>query len=213
MFGRSRTATVQREVGDVGAKAAERAAELATRAVAAAKEAQRAATPVVRSAAEAATPVVLNAAERSTEALSHAAERAAEVLSQTADRLAVVGAERAGEASVVARHRLADASEALAEAVRPKKKRHVVRKVFMAGAIGGGIYVLVTKTPLKAKLTELAFGPAPTEQDLEPITLPMESEPAPERPAPKAEAAGGGETGSNGSAGEVPSGSSAGDKS
>jgi hypothetical protein len=165
MFGRrSKTALLEKTANDAGSKAAETVADLAEKAVAAAREAQRTAAPVIRKTA-------LNSAET----LSHAAGKAAVVLSDTADKLATSGSEAAGEAGFIARHRLADASEKLAEAVRPKKKRRL-RKLLFAGAIAGGLYVLLTKTPLKNKLADLAFGPPiEDEEEPEPITLPVTS--------------------------------------
>lgn len=169
MLGRkSKTAVIEREVPGAGSRAAEvvgeAASEFAERAVAAAQNAQRVATPVLRTAAE-----------RSAETLSHAAERAAVVLADTAGRLADTGEERAGQAAVAARQRLADASEALAVAVRPKRRRRV-RRVLVFGAIAAAIVALV-KSPLRTKLADRLFGAPPEfDDDLpESITLPSSS--------------------------------------
>ncbi len=169
MLGRkSKTAVIEREASNVGSRAAEvvgeAASDLAERAVTAAQNAQRVATPVLRTAAE-----------KSAETLSHAAERAAVVLADTAGRLADTGEERAGQAAVAARQRLADASEALAVAVRPKKKRRV-RRLLVLGAIAGGVVALF-KSPLRSKLADRLFGAPPDfDDDLpESITLPSSS--------------------------------------
>jgi hypothetical protein len=166
MLGRkSKTALLERELPSAGMRAAEvvgdAASDLAERAVAAAQSAQRVATPVLRSAAE-----------KSAGTLSHAAERAAVVLADTAERLADTGEERVGPAVVAARHRLADASEALAVAVRPKR-RHRIRRLVVFSAITGAIVALV-KSPLRSKLADRLFGAPPQfEEDIpESITLP-----------------------------------------
>jgi hypothetical protein len=166
MLGRkSKTALLERELPSAGMRAAEvvgdAASDLAERAVAAAQSAQRVATPVLRSAAE-----------KSAGTLSHAAERAAVVLADTAERLADTGEERVGPAVVAARHRLADASEALAVAVRPKR-RHRIRRIVVFSAITGAIVALV-KSPLRSKLADRLFGAPPQfEEDIpESITLP-----------------------------------------
>lgn len=163
MLGRgSKKAVIERSAGDAGARAAEVASELAERALHAAKDAQRVATPVL-----------VTAAQSSAETLSHAAEKAAEVLADTADRLQ----KNAPEQAEVARKRLADASEALADAIRPRKRRRF-RKLLIGTAVVGGVVVLV-KSPLKSKLADRLFG-APPDDEPESITLPME---APEEPA------------------------------
>jgi hypothetical protein len=169
MLGRkSKTAVIEREAPSAGSRAAvvvgDAASEFAERAVAAAQNAQRVATPVLRTAAE-----------KSAETLSHAAERAAVVLADTADRLAESGEERAGQAAFAARHRLADASEALAVAVRPKRRRRF-RRLIVIGAIAGAVVALV-KSPLKSKLTDRLFGAPPEFDDdiPESITLPTSS--------------------------------------
>jgi len=46
--------------------------------------------------------------------------------------------------------------------------------------VAGAVYLVVTKTPLKAKLSELVFGPPLDEEDLEPITLPVSGSQAPD---------------------------------
>ena len=54
----------------------------------------------------------------------------------------------------------------------------------MVTGVAGTVYVVVTKTPLKAKLSELVFGPPLEDEEPEPITLPVTESPA---PAPAAE--------------------------
>ena len=183
MLGRnSKTAAIEREVTNAGSRAAEvvseAASDLADRAVAAAQNAQRVATPVLRSAAE-----------KSAETLSHAAERAAVVLADVGERLAESGEARAGEAANAARERLADASQALAEAVRPKKRRRF-RRVLVIGMAGGGVFVLV-RSPLRTKLTDRLFGAPPAFEDDAPesITLPSSAplDEAPEEAAAPAQ--------------------------
>jgi hypothetical protein len=173
MLGRkSKSAVIEREVSSAGSRAAEvvgeAASELAERAVAAAQNAQRVATPVLRTAAE-----------RSAETLSHAAERAAVVLADVGERLAESGEERAGQAAIAARERLADASAALADAVRPKKRRRF-RRVLVLGLVGGGIVALV-RSPLRSKLADRLFGAPPDFDDDAPesITLPSRPQAAP----------------------------------
>jgi hypothetical protein len=169
MLGRkSKSAVVEREVSSAGSRAAEVVGEAASvfaeRAVAAAQNAQRVATPVLRTAGE-----------KSAETLSHAAERAAVVLADVGERLAEGGEERAGSAALAARERLADASEALAQAVRPKRRRRF-RRVLLAVLAGGGLVALV-RSPLRAKLTDRLFGAPPDFDDDAPesITLPSTS--------------------------------------
>jgi hypothetical protein len=171
MLGRkSKTAVLEREAPSAGSRAAEvvgeAASDFAERAVAAAQNAQRVATPVLRSAAE-----------KSAETLSHAAERAAVVLADTAERLAESAEERGGQATVAARQRLADASEALAVAVRPKK-RHRIRRLVILGAVAGAI-VAAAKSPLRSKLADRLFGAPPEFDDDTPesITLPSAAQP------------------------------------
>lgn len=196
---RSKSAVIEREVSHAGSRAAEvvgeAASEFAERAVAAAQSAQRAATPVLRTAAE-----------RSAETLSHAAERAAVVLADTAERLAESGEERAGQAAVAARTRLADASEALAQAVRPKRRRRL-RKLVAIGAIVAGLVALV-RSPLRTKLTDRLFGAPPEFEDDAPesITLPAATPHAEIAPQEHEEAAPAGENGA-GDANGVVSGS------
>jgi hypothetical protein len=187
MLGRkSKTAVIEREASNAGSRAAEvvgdAASVFAERAVAAAQNAQRVATPVLR-----------QAGEKSAETLSHAAERAAVVLADVGERLAESGEERAGSVATTARERLADASEALAQAVRPKKRRRF-RRVLVIVLAGGGVVALV-KSPLRAKLTERLFGAPPDFDDDAPesITLPststhdQASSPASEEPEPGSE--------------------------
>ncbi len=161
MFGKSkRSALADRgeAVSDLAGRTVVVAGHAAERAASAAREARKAASPVVRKGAHTAAG-----------ALSDAAERAAEVLAETADRLA------SSDTSTSARERLADRAEALAAAVRPKKK-HRVRKVLFLGAIAGGV-VAVVKSPLKTKLANKLFGEPATDDDLDAITLPVDEAP------------------------------------
>jgi hypothetical protein len=163
MFSRRRsTATVlEREIADVGAKAAETVGDIAERAATIAREAGSAATPAIRSATQ-----------HSVEGLSRAAERASEALSETAERLAKAGEGPASDAAVAARVRIADATERLAAAVRPKpKRRHRVRRILIGGAIAGAIIGIV-RSPLRGKITDRLFGPPP-EDEPGSITLPQ----------------------------------------
>jgi hypothetical protein len=151
---RSRSAVIERQVVDTGSRAVEKAAEtvteLAERAVLVAREAQRVASPALRSAAHS-----------SAETLSHAAERAAVVLSEAADRLSQEVAE------------MPNAVKGKIKAARPKRWRRRFRRTLVVTGVAGAVYLVVTKTPLKAKLSELVFGPPLDEEDLEPITLPV----------------------------------------
>jgi hypothetical protein len=194
---RSKSAVIEREVSSAGARAAEvvgeAASEFAERAVAAAQSAQRVATPVLRTAAE-----------KSAETLSHAAERAAVVLADVGERLAESGEERAAQASVAARERLANASEALAQAVRPKKRRRF-RRVLVVALVGGGVVALV-RSPLRAKLTDRLFGAPPDFEDDVPESITLPSPPAAEASEELASGSEHGEGDGGGSNG-VPSGS------
>ncbi len=152
-------------------KTAETVSELAGRAVEAAREAQRVAAPALRSAAQeaqrVAAPALRSAAHTSAETLSHAAEKAAEVLSEAAERLAKEGAEGVTTA----------ATGVAAAAVRPKRWRRRIRRVLILGGAVGAAYMVITKTPIAAKLSELVFGPPLDEEEPEPITLPVTGSP------------------------------------
>jgi hypothetical protein len=149
MFGRkSRTAVLERELSDVGSKAADTIGEIAEHALAAAREASHHATPVL---------------EKSAEQLGKARERAADSLADAGEQLARQGEHRAAEAAIVARQRIADASEKLAGQVRPKKKHHRVRNLLIAAAVVGGVAALV-QSPLRNKISERLFGPPPEEE-------------------------------------------------
>ncbi|MGD1052800.1 MAG: hypothetical protein ABR950_03120 [Candidatus Dormibacteria bacterium] len=145
-------------------KAAETVAELAERAVVVAREAQRVASPALRSAVH-----------TSAETLSHAAEKAAVVLAEAADRLSQEVSEMpTGKRAAKA------AAKAEIKAARPKRWRRRFRRTLVITGIAGAAYLAVTKTPLKAKLSELVFGPPLDEEDLEPITLPVSGTPVPD---------------------------------
>lgn len=151
--------TVQAGAAVIG-KTAETVAELAERAAAAAREAQRAATPALR-----------GAAQTSAESLSHAAERAAEVLADAAQRLA-----QAVPAPESAAPEIAEVATGPTPAA-PGRWLRRLRRLLVAAGVAGGAYVAVTRTPLKAKLTEMIFGPPLDEDEPEPITLPVSGSP------------------------------------
>jgi hypothetical protein len=147
MFGRKRRAAQALE-SDEAKTTADRAAEVAAAVAGRTRQAGRAAAPVVRKGAH------------------NAAERAAVLLSETADRLA------ASETAATARDKLADSAEALAGAVRPKRKRRL-RKLLRLGVVAAAVYALV-KSPLRGKLAAKFSGHSEPEPELEPITLPAE---------------------------------------
>lgn len=146
----SRTAVLEKDLTEAGAKAVDTVSELAEQAWALAREAGHAASPRI---------------QHSAESLARALERAAD------SKLARAGEQQAAEVALLARERLADASEKLADVVRPKaKKTHRIRNTAIALAAIGGVAALV-QSPLRAKLTERLFGPPP-EDEPESITLP-----------------------------------------
>jgi hypothetical protein len=151
--GRSRAATLD-DIADARARAADTISDLADHAVAIAREAGNAARPTVKQGAE---------------GLSRALERAAGTLAETAEHLANDG--RVSAASNAARERIADASGKLSTAIRPKRKTHRVRNLVIGAAVIGGIFALV-QSPLRSKIQERLFGPAPEDDDLPQITLP-----------------------------------------
>ena len=65
------------------------------------------------------------------------------------------------------------AAKAEIKAARPKRWRRRFRRTLVVSGVAGAVYLVVTKTPLKAKLSEMVFGPPLDEEDLEPITLPV----------------------------------------
>jgi hypothetical protein len=151
--GRSRAATLD-DIADVRNRAADTISELAEHAVSIAKDAGNAARPTVKQGAE---------------SLSHALEVAAGTLAMTAERLA--NDDRVSAASNAARERIADASGKLSTAIRPKRKTHRVRNLMIGAAVIGGIFALI-QSPLRTKIQERLFGPAPEDDDLPQITLP-----------------------------------------
>jgi len=180
---RSTAAVLEQELSEAGSKAAETVGELAERALTIAREAGHVASPAIRTATH-----------HSVEGLSRAAERASEALADTAERLAKSGEGHASDAAHAARVRLAEASEKLAGAVRPKPKRHRIRRILILGGIVGAIVALV-RSPLRGKITERLFGPPPDDEPGS-ITLPygeaedstsesieIHAEPAPPPPA------------------------------
>jgi hypothetical protein len=175
----SRAAVLERDLSEAGSRAAETISELAEHAVAIAREAGHAATPAIHHSAE---------------GLSKALERAAAALAEAGERFARTGEHQAAGATAAARVRIADATEKLADAVRPKKKHHRVRNLFIAAAVAGGVIALV-QSPLRAKVTERLFGPPP-EDELDSITLPSADPLPPSTPEPSAEISGTGPAGS-----------------
>jgi hypothetical protein len=169
MLGRSKSTPVKESsvldaVGPAVGKTAETVSELAGKAAVAAREAQRVATPVLRSAAQG-----------SAETLSHAAEKAAEVLADAAERLAQESADGA-----------AKVAQTVTKRKRARRWPRRFRRAAIAGGVVGTAYVVVTKTPVKSKLSELIFGPPLDEEEPEPITLPVtEQAAAPAEPAPQ----------------------------
>ena len=84
--------------------------------------------------------------------------------------------------------RIADASDKLSTAIRPKKKKtHRVRNLLIGAAVIGGVFALV-QSPLRGKIQERLFGPAPSDDDdLPQITLPDDDPPCRDhRPRPTA---------------------------
>ena len=120
------------------------------------------AVTLARGAGSAALPTV----QRGAEGLSQVLQSAAETLADTAEHLAAdpkVGA---------ARERIADVSDKLSSAIRPKKKTHRVRTLLIGAAVVGGVFALI-QSPLRGKIQERLFGPAPSDDDdLPQITLP-----------------------------------------
>ena len=124
------------------------------------------AVTLARGASSAALPTV----QRGAEGLSQALQTAATTLAETAEHLA--GDPKVTAASNAARERIADASDKLSTAIRPKKKTHRVRKLLIGAAVVGGVFALI-QSPLRTKIQERLFGPAPSDDDdLRQITLP-----------------------------------------
>src|SRR5207302_676279 len=143
---KSSTGLLERDLSEAGSRAAETISEVADHAVALARDVGHAATPALHHSAE---------------GLSHALERAGDSLAVTAERLARSGELQAADAAEAARLRIADASERLADAVRPRQRRHHrVRNAAMALVVVGGVIALV-QSPVRAKLTGRLFGPPP----------------------------------------------------
>ena len=146
---RSRAAVLDR------GRAAETISDLADQAVTLARGAGSAALPTV---------------QRGAEGLSQALQTAATTLADTAEHLA--GDPRVGAASNAARERIADVSDKLSTAIRPKKQTHRVRNLLIGAAVVGGVFALI-QSPLRTKIQERLFGPAPSDDDdLPQITLP-----------------------------------------
>ena len=89
--------------------------------------------------------------------------------------------EESGSSAVArAAEELADAAEMLAASgesgggsKHSRKKHHRIRKLLVLSGLVSLAYVLVAKTPLKAKLSELVFGPPLDDDEPESITLPV----------------------------------------
>jgi len=136
-------------------RAAETISELADHAVTLARGAGSAALPTV---------------QRGAEGLSQVLQSAAGTLAETAEHLA--GDARVTAAGNAARERIADASDKLSTAIRPKKKTHRVRNLLIGAAVVGGVFALI-QSPLRTKIQERLFGPAPSDdEELPQITLP-----------------------------------------
>jgi len=124
------------------------------------------AVSLARGAGSAALPTV----QRGAEGLSQVFQTAAGTLADTAEHLA--GDPRVEAASNAARVRIADVSDKLSTAIRPKKKTHRVRNLLIGAAVIGGVFALI-QSPLRGKIQERLFGPAPSDDDdLPQITLP-----------------------------------------
>ena len=72
-----------------------------------------------------------------------------------------------------------------AKAGHPKRRHRRFRRTLVIAGIAGAAYVVVTKTPLRAKLSELVFGPPLDDEEPAPIILPVTESPEP-GPAAKA---------------------------
>ena len=114
---------------------------------------------------------------------STAVARAAEELADAAEKLAASAPDEAQRGSRGAGRR---------------RRRHPVRKLLVASGVVGIAYVVITKTPLKAKLSELVFGPPLDDDEPESITLPVKeptaestAKSAPTKPKVEAKEAGG----------------------
>jgi hypothetical protein len=124
------------------------------------------AVTLARGAGSAALPTV----QRGAEGLSQVLQSAAGTLAETAEHLA--GDARVTAAGNAARERIADASDKLSTAIRPKKKTHRVRNLLIGAAVVGGVFALI-QSPLRTKIQERLFGPAPSDdEELPQITLP-----------------------------------------
>jgi hypothetical protein len=124
------------------------------------------AVTLARGAGSAALPTV----QRGAEGLSQVLQSAAGTLADTAEHLA--SDSRVTSAGNAARERIADASDKLSTAIRPKKQTHRVRNLLIGAAVVGGVFALI-QSPLRTKIQERLFGPAPSDDDdLPQITLP-----------------------------------------
>lgn len=115
--------------------------------------------------------VALPTVQRGAEGLSQVLQTAAGTLADTAEHLAADP--KVAAASNAARDRIADVSDKLSTAIRPKKKKtHRVRNLLIGAAVVGGVFALI-QSPLRTKIQERLFGPAPSDDDdLPQITLP-----------------------------------------
>ena len=160
MFSRkSKAAVAERELS----KGSEAMSDFAEKAVVVAGQAAEKAAHAAQQARRAATPVARKTALGAAETLTLTAEKLAEAAEKLAN----------SEAGMHARERMADTAEAVAVSVRPKRKKHRIRKVLILGAVVGGIIGLV-KSPLPGKLADKIFGAPPEDDDFEAITLPAD---------------------------------------
>ena len=152
---RSKVAVPELDIAEARARAVDTISDLAEHAVTLARGAGNAALPTV---------------QRGAEGLSQALASAAGTLAETAEHLAADS--RVSAAGNAARERIADASDKLSTAIRPKKQTHRVRNLMIGAAVVGGIVALI-QSPLRGKIQERLFGPAPSDDDdLPQITLP-----------------------------------------
>jgi hypothetical protein len=115
--------------------------------------------------------VALPTVQRGAEGLSQVLQTAAGTLADTAEHLAADP--KVAAASNAARDRIADVSDKLSTAIRPKKRKtHRVRNLLIGAAVVGAVFALI-QSPLRTKIQERLFGPAPSDDDeLPQITLP-----------------------------------------
>ena len=124
------------------------------------------AVTLARGAGSAALPTV----QRGAESLSQVLQSAAGTLAETAEQIAADGRVdgREQRRTGADRRRVRQAEQRNP----PKKKTHRVRNLLIGAAVVGGVFALI-QSPLRAKIQERLFGPAPSDDDdLPQITLP-----------------------------------------